>query len=87
MNIPDELKPSAKMYEEAKQIDEEYYSKSYEMLVKEMTPSEAVEVLSQIVAEKIALLIGFGLTRYDVGIIKGIVERHIISILKIEGEE
>lgn len=87
IELPDELKPSKAMYENAKKIDEHYYKKMYEMLIKSgdnLTPSDAIELLAEITSMKIALQIGYGLSEYDIRKIKGIVERHIASILFLE---
>lgn len=87
IELPDELKPTPKMYEMAKQIDKEFYKKMYKMLLdneEHMTPKDAIDILVEMTALKIALQIGMGLTEYDVGILRGVIERHIASILYLE---
>lgn len=85
--IPDELMPPKEMYEMAKKIDEEYYITAYEMLLeinKGMPPTDAIDMLSEMTAHKIALQIGSGLTGYDIRILKGVIERHIAGLIRLE---
>ena len=85
--IPDELMPPKEMYEMAKKIDAEYYITAYEMLLeinKGISPTDAIDMLSEMTAHKIALQIGSGLTGYDIRILKGVIERHIAGLIRLE---
>ncbi len=87
VELPEELKPTPKMYELAKQVDEEFYKKMYDMLLetdKQLSPKDAIDILVEMTALKIALQIGMGLTEYDIGILRGVIERHIAGVLSLE---
>ena len=86
MDIPNELKPPKEMYEMARDMDENYYTKVYKSLTSgedKIDPEDAVELLAQVVAERVALSIGYGLSSYDLRILKSVAERHIISIVNV----
>lgn len=87
IKIPDTLKPTQEMYENARDLDENFYKKTYAYISEHeigITPSEIVELMAEIVAERVALDIGFGLTDYDIRIIRGVAERHITSVVNQE---
>ena len=87
MDIPSGLKPPKELYEMARELDDNLYKTAYEDLTKgEMSikSQDAIEFLAQIVAERAALSIGYGLTKYDLRILKSVAERHIISVVNAE---
>lgn len=84
MDIPNELKPPKEMYEMARDMDENYYMKAYKNMTSgedKIDPEDAIELLAQVVAERVALSIGYGLNSYDLRILKSVAERHIISVV------
>lgn len=87
IEIPDSLKPTQEMYENARDLDENFYKKTYAYIKEHdagITPSEIIELMAEIVAERVALEIGFGLTKYDIRILRGVAERHITSVVNEE---
>lgn len=84
IELPPELRPTQEQYELAKDVDKNFYKKTFDWLMqneKGIEQHDAIDVLSAIAAERVALLIGFGLTDYDVSILRGVIERHLISLL------
>lgn len=68
----------------ARDMDENYYTQAYKDMTSgedKIDPEDAVELLAQVVAERVALSIGYGLTKYDLRILKSVAERHIISVV------
>lgn len=85
VRIPDSLLPTKLMHETAKKFDENFYPVVYKTLVQNgVNESRAIDILSAIVAERISLCIGVGISSYDKKLLRNIIERHIAEILCIE---
>lgn len=79
--------PPKEMYEMAEKIDKEFYPEILQLVLEcgiASSREEAIEVMAEMMAIKVALQIGAGLSEYDIKILKGVAERHIAGILTIE---
>lgn len=87
MKIPEGLMPPKEMHEMAEKTDKEFYPNAFQMVLEcgvASSKEEAIEIIAEIMALKIALQIGSNLSEYDIKIIKGVIERHVAGILSIE---
>ena len=83
MSLPKEWRPSQEMRDAAKLIDKQYMN-MYETIKEADPDAEAADVIALIswmTAERISLLIGEGLSEYDVSCLKSVIERHVAGVV------
>lgn len=86
VELPEEMMPDPQMVEDAKEADKDY-ADMYKMLretLPELNATETIALMAQYFTERLALLIGENINDYDKSVLRGVVERHIASVLFVE---
>ena len=86
VELPDGLMPDEHLYKNAKKIDNNYNDMFINLrkLAPDAKAVEIIAIMAQYFAERLALLVGDNINDYDKNILRGVLERHIISVVFIE---
>lgn len=85
IDLPEDLMPDEDFVEMGKKNNEQY-KKLYAAIKDGMesdedTSAAAILILAEFTARRVAALIGEGLSDYDYGVLRGLIERHITSVV------